>query len=280
MHQRVTLVIGSGGVKCAAAIGLWEVLLDEGIRVDSVVGCSGGSLYCAAIANEMSVEEMKALSVSLWTGDVMQGYRENLKASKDGTLRFTDRSGLVDDSVLNGNLERIYGNLSFDELRMPLKIVATDLHAGEKVVLSEGLVRDSIRASIAIPLIFPPWELDGRLLIDGGASDPLPVDVAIQDGSDIIIAMGFTLSYRSRFRSMTAVQEQLTSIYANNILNASYAFHNLAHHAEIFPVMPELDEQVSMFDVDKIPSVIERGAEATRAVVPRIREIIAGAQTR
>jgi NTE family protein len=274
--QRVTLVIGSGGVKCAAAIGLWEVLLEEGIDVGSVVGCSGGSLYCAAIADAMSVDEMKSLSTSLWTGDVMQGYRENLKASKDGTLRFTDRSGLVDDGVLNDNLERIYGDLRFDALRMPLKIVATDLHLGEKVVLSRGLVRDAIRASIAIPLIFPPWELDGRLLIDGGASDPLPIDVAIQDGAEIIIAMGFTLSYRSRFRSMTAVQEQLTSIYANNILNASYAFHNLAHHAEIFPVMPELDEQVSMFDVDKIPSVIERGAEATRAVVPRIRQLLNG----
>ena len=64
---------------------------------------------------------------------------------------------------------------------------------GEKVALSEGSLFDAIRASLAIPIIFPPWEVDGRLLIDGAVSDPLPIDVAIQDGADIIIAMGFPL---------------------------------------------------------------------------------------
>jgi NTE family protein len=83
-----------------------------------------------------------------------------------------------------------------------------------------------------------------------------------------------TLSYRTRFRSMTAVQEQLNSIYINNILNSTYAFHNLAHHAEIFPIIPALDEEVSMFDVDKIPVVIEKGAEATRAQLPHIRRLL------
>ncbi|TVQ24910.1 MAG: hypothetical protein EA382_07885 [Spirochaetaceae bacterium] len=273
-RPRVALVIGSGGVKCAAAIGLWSVLTEAGIAVDSVVGCSGGSLYGAAIAGGWSAEKMRSLSESLWTDDVMQGYRENLKASRDGSLRFNDRSGLVDDTVLNQNLERIYGDLQFADLDLPLKLVATDLHRGEKVILSRGPVRQAIRASIAIPIIFPPWEIDGRLLTDGGASDPLPIDVAIQDGADIIIAMGFTLSYRTRMRSITAVQEQLTSIYTNNILNATYAFHNLAHHAEIFPVIPELDEQVSMFDVDKIPAVIEKGAAATREQLPHITRLL------
>ena len=131
-----------------------------------------------------------------------------------------------------------------------------------------------MRASLAIPIIFPPWEVNGRLLIDGAASDPLPIDVAIQDGADIIIAMGFPLDYRSRFRSMTAVQEQLNSIYMNNILTSTYAFYNLAHHAEIFPVIPEFDGTLSMFDVDKIPAVIERGAEAARKQLPHIKRLL------
>lgn len=273
--KRVSLVVGSGGVKCAAAVGLWTVLQEEGVTVDSVVGCSGGSLYCAAIAGGMDVQTMRGLTESLWTADVMQGYRENLKASKDGTLRFNERSGLVDDAVLNANLEKIYGDTRFEDLTIPLKVVATDLLTGQKVVLADGLVRDALRASVAIPIVMPPWEIDGRLLIDGGASDPLPIDVAIQDGADIIIAMGFTLGYRGRFRSMTAVQEQLTSIYMNNLLNATYAFHNLAHHAEIFPVMPDLDEQISMLDVAKIPDVVEKGKESAREQLPHIRRLLA-----
>jgi len=273
--KRIALVIGSGGIKCAAAVGMWRVLQNEGISIDSVVGCSGGSLYGAFIANGSPVDVMRELSKNLWTSEIMQGYTTNLKASKDGSLRFNERSGLVDDSVLNANLREIYGELAFSDLQVLFKIVATEMTTGEKVILSEGNVFNAIRASIAIPLIFPPWEVESRLLIDGAASDPLPVDVAIQDGADIIIAMGFPLSYRKRFRSMTAVQEQLNNIYMNNILTSTYAFYNLAHHAEIFPIIPEFDGALSMFDVDKIPDVIERGAEATAKQLPHIKRLLA-----
>jgi len=272
--KRIALVIGSGGIKCAAAIGLWQVLQEENISVDNIVGCSGGSMYGALIANHADVNDMMEWSRTLWTSDIMQGYTESLKANKDGRLRFNERSGLVEDSALNQKLENVYGKQSFSDLQLPLKIVATDMLSGEKVILSEGGLFGAIRASVAIPIIFPPWEVNGRLLIDGAASDPLPVDVAIQDGADIIIAMGFPLDYRSRFRSMTAVQEQLNSIYMNNILTSTFAFYNLAHHAEIFPVIPEFDGSLSMFDVDKIPDVIERGEAATRAQLPHIKNLL------
>lgn len=273
-RKRVSLVIGSGGIKCAAAAGLWRVLQEDGIVVDSVVGCSGGSMYAALIANHVDVKDMEEWSRTLWTSDIMQGYTDNLKASKDGSLRFNERSGLVDDSVMNKKLQAIYSGWKFSDLKMPFKVVATDLLSGEKVTLSEGNVFDAIRASLAIPIIFPPWEVNGRLLIDGAASDPLPIDVAIQDGADIIIAMGFTLDYRSRFRSMTAIQEQLNSIYMNNILNSTYAFYNLAHHAEIFPIIPEFDGALSMFDVDKIPEIIERGELSARKQLPHIKKLL------
>jgi len=272
--KRIALVIGSGGIKCAAAAGMWRVLQDEGIEIDSVVGCSGGSLYATQIANNVDVSVMQEQSTLLWTSEIMQGYTANLKATKDGRLRFTERSGLVDDSVLNATLNGIFVDLAFEDLDVPLKIVATEMLTGEKTILSEGRVFDAIRASIAIPIIFPPWEVNGHLLIDGAASDPLPIDVAIQDGADVIIAMGFPLSYRNRFRSMTAVQEQLNSIYMNNILTSTYAFYNLAHHAEIFPIIPEFDGTLSMFDVDKIPDVIERGEQATREQLPHIKRLI------
>jgi len=273
-NKRISLVIGSGGIKCAAAIGLWRVLQEENIQVESLVGCSGGTLYGALIANGTDLDEMQELSSLLWTKDIMQGYTESLKASKDGSLRFNERSGLVDDSFLNENLRKVYGELKFSDLKLPFKVVATDLISTEKIILSEGSLVDAVRASVAIPIIFPPWEVDGRLLIDGAASDPLPIDVAIQDGADIIIAMGFALDYRARFRSMTAVQEQLNSIYMNNILNATYAFYNLAHHAEIFPIIPEFDTALSMFDVDKIPEIIERGEQVARKQMPHIKRLL------
>lgn len=272
--KRISLVIGSGGVKCAAAIGLWQLLQEEGIEVNSVVGCSGGSLYSAMIANNASVDQMVARSQSMWTRDIMQGYTESLKASKDGTLRFTERSGLVDDTFLNNSLRGVFGDQTFADMRLPFKVVATEFLSGEKVTLSQGNIFDALRASVAIPIIFPPWEVNGQLLIDGAVSDPLPIDVAIQDGADIIIAMGFTIDNRSRFRSMTAVQEHLNSIYMNNILTSTYSFYNLAHHAEIFPIIPEFEGTISMFDVERIPEVVTRGREAAAKQLPHILRLL------
>ena len=253
---------------------MWQTLVEENIKVDMVVGCSAGSIYGAGIAMGMSIDEIKMWSERTWTTELMQDYLVNLKASKDGTLKFTERSGLVDDSILNSRLKDIFQDKTFAELKKPFIVVATDMFNGEKVSLSSGKLFDAIRASIALPLIFPPWEIDGKLLVDGAASDPFPIDTAIQNGADIIIAMGFSIDYRKRFRSLTAVQEQMTAIYMNNILKSSFAFNNLAHHSEIFTIIPEFDESLSMFDVHKIPKIIEHGAEATRKQIPHIKSLL------
>jgi len=96
--QKVALVIGSGAIKCAASIGMFQVLEEENINVDLVVGCSGGAIYGVGIAAGMNLADIQELSDSTWTKDLMQDYLSNLKASKDGTLKFNERSGLVDDS--------------------------------------------------------------------------------------------------------------------------------------------------------------------------------------
>ena len=272
--KKVALVIGSGAIKCAGSIGLFEILSEENIDIDLVVGCSGGAIYGAGVTTGMSLDDIKRWSEITWTKDLMQDYVLNLKASKDGTLKFNERSGLVNDSYLNSKLREILAETEFKDLKIPFVVVATDMMNGEPVELSSGRLFDAIRASLAIPMIFPPWELDGKLLIDGAASNPLPIDIAIQHGADIVIAMGFKVDYRSRFRSITAVQEQMTSIYMNNILKNSFAFNNLAHHSEIFPIVPEFDGPVSMFDINKIPHIIEQGREATREQIPHIKRLL------
>ena len=85
-NRSVAVVIGSGGVKCAASIGLWQTLREEGIQVSMLIGSSGGGMYAAAI------EEM---TLNFWTGDLMTGYLTNLKAVTSGDMRFTEKSGLV-----------------------------------------------------------------------------------------------------------------------------------------------------------------------------------------
>ncbi len=274
-RRRVALVIGSGGVKCAAALGLLKVLQREGIDLSVAVGCSGGSLYAAFIALGFDIETAEALTIGMWTTDLLKDYTSNLRAAQSGAMKFTERSGLVDDAPLMAALTEAFGDSTFDQARIALHLVATDFHSGEKVVLSEGKLVDAIRASIAIPTIFPPWEIDGRLLVDGAACDPLPVDVAIKEGGQVIIALGFELDYRSGLRSLMAVNTQLTTIYTNNLLRAWYAFHNLAHHDEIIPIVPNFDRRIGAFDTHQLPYIIEAGERSAEELVPYLRRLIA-----
>jgi NTE family protein len=272
----LTLVVGSGGLQCVAAIGLLRVLAEAGLPVERAVGCSGGSLYAAAAALGYDDARAEALTRSFWTPTLMQGYAANLKAVHERRRGFGARDGLVDGDAIDASLTGTFGESTFADARVPLAIVATDLETGVPVVLRDGLVRDAVRASVAIPVVFPPKELGGRLLVDGAIADPLPVDVAIRDGAGTIVAMAFDLPYRARLKSLAAVQEQVTAITTNHLLRARFAFQTLAHHGEVVPIVPTFDRTVSMFDPSTIPYLIERGEAAARANLPFLEAALGG----
>jgi NTE family protein len=274
--KRVAVVIGSGAVQCAAALGMWRVLEREGIDVDMVVGCSGGSIYASVMALGYDVDTCERLTRELWTPKVTlrRDWGSMLGALMPGLLRFDGRFGLVHDAPLMEALDPPFGGKQFADAKIPLHVVATALDNGEKVVLRDGSVLDAVRASIAIPYVWKPWKIGDRWLLDGCLSDPLPVDVAIREGADIILAMGFESAYPRRIRSATRYAFQVNSIYTNNLLRANYSFHNLAHHAEIIPVLPEFEGPVRLFDTDRFPHVIERGMRATEAQMDYLHRLL------
>lgn len=273
---RVALVIGSGSVKCAAALGLMKVLTREQIDVDMVVGCSGGSIYASLIALGWSVERATESTLKMWTHEVTakRNIRSILQLVLPFIFKFDETFGLIDDTLINRRLARGFENSSFADTRIPLFVTATDLYNGEQVVLSEGSVAEAVRASISIPFIFPPHKVDGRYLVDGFQSGPLPIGVAIKEGADIIIAMGFESPYQERVSSLMRYNFQMSSITSNNLLKTSYAFHNLAHHSEIIPILPEFNQKIKLFDTDKLPYVIEEGERATEAQLPFIKSLL------
>jgi NTE family protein len=275
--KRVALVIGSGGIKCAAALGLWRVLEREGVNIDLIVGCSGGSMYAAAMALGIPIATAEELTKKLWTPEVMakRDTRSILSALLPRLFKFDGRFGMVDDRPLMKNLLPPFAGRTFDEALIPFRMVATDFLTGERVVLSVGSILDAVRASIALPFVLRPWEIDGRMLCDGCLSSPMPVDVAIQEGADVILTMGFEAEYPRRIKSGLRFAFQVTSIYTNNLYRANYSFHNLAHHAEIIPVMPEFAERVGLFDTEKIPYVIAEGERAAQEVLPYLRRVLA-----
>lgn len=279
-RPKVALVVGSGGLKCVAALGLWRVLAREGIEVDMFVGCSGGSIYVSAMAFGFPLEESIKRSYDLWSDRFRKkNLRAILQIIAPRLFSFNEDFGLVDDRGVNTALEGAFGDRRIEQAAKPLFIVATDFRTGEKVVLESGRLSDAIRASIAIPLALRPWTIDGRKLVDGGASDPLPIDVAIREGADVILAMGFESAMVKEIATPAALALQASTVTMNYLIRATFAFYNLAHHAEVIPIMPIIDQRVGLSDTHLIPHLIEQGEKAAAREMPYLSKLLAGVET-
>jgi NTE family protein len=275
-RRRLAVVIGSGGVKCAAALGLRQVLDREGIPIDMFVGCSGGSLYAATAALGFSTDEARAVTLRLWTRDVTSRRRRGalLQLLMPRTFGFNERFGMRDDRVVLERLRQGFGDRTFADARTRLYVAATDFRTGEQVVLSEGRVVDAVRASIAVPFVLPPWRVGDRLLADGFLSDPLPVNIAVREGADVILAMGFESPLQSRLTSPVRLIFQISTIMTNNLLRSRYAFTSQAHHSEVIAVIPEFRDRIGLFATERIPRIIEDGATATEAHLPYLKRLL------
>ncbi len=124
-RPRIGLIIGSGAVKCVAAVGLFQVFEREGIPIDLAVGCSGGSIYASTFALNLSAQVMEQASHNFWTPNLMKEYATSLSAVRTGEKRFTERSGLVDDGPTMEALETTFGDATFADAQIPLYITAT-----------------------------------------------------------------------------------------------------------------------------------------------------------
>jgi NTE family protein len=275
-RPRIAVVVGSGGIKCAAAVGMWKVLAREKIPIDMVVGCSGGSIYTAAMALGMDPAVAERHSYAMWKGLFNRlHYRSIVRSLLSRWVGFNERIGIVDDRAVGTVMRDLYGDATFDDARIPLHIAATDLRTGERVDIRAGRVGDAVRASISIPVLLRPALIDGRLLVDGGASDPLPISIAIREGADIILAMGFETPARDRFTSLLSVAAQTSTITTNHLLRATYAFYSAAHHAELVPLMPDFGVKIGLTDTHRLPHIIEQGERAIEAQLPYIRRFMA-----
>lgn len=273
----VSLVIGSGSVKCAAAIGVASVLREAGIRIERVVGCSGGALFATLIAMGHDEATARDMTLRLWTQDITarRNHRALLSALAPKLMGFkASRFGLRDDRHINRRLQEAFGDARIEDMPVPLHITATNFMDGELVDLSRGPVAPAIRASLAIPFAFAPVELDGQLLVDGYVSDPLPLSVAIKHGARVIVAVGFESPMMEEIGSAGRFAMQLSSIMSNNLLRARYAFNSVAHHAEVITIIPEFKKRIRLFDTDKVPYIIEAGAQAAREQIAYLRRLL------
>src|SRR3990172_419298 len=195
---RFTLVLGGGGMKGLAHIGVLQALTERGLVPTHIVGSSVGALVGAAWSAGRSVAELREIAVNLRRRDIF------VVAHADMAFKRMRSPPLFRREPLDALLQRIVGDITFQALRPPLVVNTVDINSGMQVFwglegLEEARVRDAVFASCALPGYLPPREIRGRFYVDGATVDNLPVGTARVLGPDLILAVDVSAS--NAFRS-------------------------------------------------------------------------------
>jgi NTE family protein len=285
-RPKIGLVLSGGGARGGAHLGVLKVLQELRVSVDVIVGTSAGSIIGAAYASGMPLDELEAdlrpLSTALLFRDVrrddlsMRGKAEEQYNYIGPEVGLTPEGVSLPKGAVSGvSLEAVLRQLTarqknpeFDRLPIPFRAVATDLSTAEMVVLDRGSLTAAVRASMALPAAVNPVEIDGRLLVDGGVSRNLPVDVARALGAQVIIAVniGTPLQTREQIRSLLGVTDQMMRIVTAQNVRQSLS--------ELGPddvlISPELGN-LGTADFDRLLEAAGAGEHAARAVADRLQ---------
>jgi len=191
-QPKIGIALGAGGAKGIAHIPMLEALDELGVTPHRVAGCSIGAVIGALYASGLSAAEIKdkIARLAITRSDTMRGVFSDKKISKWWGMIDSDfrRSGLIKAESIMASLCDERSCETFEELPIPFAVVATDFWEGCSVVLDSGPLKPAVQASMALPGLFTPVELNGRVLIDGGTVNPVPFDI-LADSCDIVIAI-------------------------------------------------------------------------------------------
>jgi NTE family protein len=189
---RIGIALGAGGAKGIAHIPMLEVLDELGVVPTRIAGCSIGAVIGALYASGLPAVEIKHMiaGLAITRSDTVRGVFAERKLGRWIEMIDPDfrRSGLIKAESIMAQLCQERSCDSFSDLAIPLSVVATDFSKRQPVVLDSGLLKPAIQASMALPGLFSPVEVDGRVLIDGGTTNPLPYDL-LTDSCDIVVAI-------------------------------------------------------------------------------------------
>ncbi len=266
---RLGLALGGGAALGLAHIGVLRVLLDNGIVPDVVAGTSIGAIVGAAhLFGKLDELEAAARGVT-W-----------LEVMRLSDVRIGNRGLLAGDAVVK-EVQRYIGEATFDDADRPFAVVASDLASGEEVVINAGSVAHAIRASISLPGIFPPVEREGRFLIDGGMTNPVPVSTCHALGADRVIAVDVTGDYSGQAAAAGiypggdfkgGLFEVVTLSWAMAMRRLAAA-NQTTHPAEV-TIVPRVGH-IKQFEFGQGEELIAAGRDAALACLPDLQALAA-----
>ena len=257
------VVMGGGAAKGLAHVGAWKAIQEAGISVAGIIGTSTGAMMGAAVAAGQTVEEMEERSERLRRRDIM---RVNRRAVWVNGIR---SQSVFRGDILRQFIEDLLPTDDWRELTIPLMVNAVDLASGEMVWFGHGgdqdvgLV-DSVHASAALPVLFPPVEMGERMLVDGGVLDMLPIERASEMGATRIIAIDVGAGPQVDARvvvdgGLIAVHQRVFSLMAGHKKRESVQSWTGVPLTHVSPVFADTDG----FDFKKRRFFIEEGYRAT-----------------
>ncbi len=290
-RPKIGLVLSGGAARGLAHIGVLKALEEQGIQIDAIAGTSMGAVIGGLYASGYKIDELEKLALNIdWQQALSDAppredvpfrrkqddrdflVKQKLSFRDDGSLGLP--LGVIQGQNLALLLESMFAHSSntrnFDKLPIPFRAVATDITTGEKVVFNKGHLPQVIRASMSIPAVFAPVEIDGRLLVDGGMTDNIPLDVAREMGVDIAIVVDIGTPLRSRKQLATVVDVLNQSITLMTRRNSEEQLKAL--HPKDVLIQPPL-AAYGVTDFGRAKDMIDAGYRATRALDVRLAHL-------
>jgi len=268
---RIGLALGGGGARGLAHIGVLKVLERERITIDLLSGTSMGGLISAGYAVGMSANDLEQEALRM--------------ASVRRLLALADRSlprrGLFQGQRVMDYLTLHLGDRTFDDVRVPLALVAVDLNSRQQVILRRGRVADAVRATIAVPGLFAPVERSDQLLVDGGVLNNLPTDVVRSMGAEVVVAVdvhadGMSTPYSKLHQHRyipNGLAETLDVLWISLIMMmAEIERHKLAQAPPDVLIHPDIPADITILTgFPRAAEIIAAGEKAAQAILPEMR---------
>lgn len=281
----VGLVLSGGGAKGLAHIGALKVLEDAGVQIDYISGTSMGCIIGGLYAIGYSADELEKLVAQTdWQGlfdetpnrRLLSMHEKMLNGKFILSLPIRDKSIQLPEGLIAGqNIYMLLSRLSwpvhditeFKNFPIPLTCMATDLENGDEVVLDHGYLPDAMRASMAIPSLFTPYQLAGRTLVDGGLKQNLPVTEALAMGADYIIAVDVSSPLKSAdsLNSMVSIMNQAVNLTSQPVNEQQRKMSNLV-------IRPRINGY-SIEDFNKAAQLIQIGETAARQKMDTLQHL-------
>lgn len=262
---KTALVLCGGGSRGAVEAGFYLALEELGIRIDLIVGSSIGALNGALIASGMRAQEL----IQYWS---------RLRRSDLGVLSLSSlvhglgADGLLSARVFRRHLARVVPVRRFEELKIPLIIIATDLKSGAPVELRSGDLHEAIQASCAVPGLFPPVASEGRQLVDGALAKNVPVDVALREEATTVLAMLCRCcpELKAPARGLIRVLAQSFAIAMDRAQRAG--LEQYAGHPGVIILAPDLAPEIGTLEFRASGRLVEEAYGYARRRLPALLE--------